>query len=65
VYRDSDKAGDCLNKLLDIALSDGFDHIKSWQDFGGYAAQKMMRPSALGSVPIYLSGKEKYYEARI
>lgn len=37
----------------------------SWQDFGGYAAQKMMRPSALGSVPIYLSGKEKYYEARI
>jgi hypothetical protein len=37
----------------------------SYQSYGGYAAQKMLRPSVLGSVPIYLSGKEKYYEARI
>lgn len=37
----------------------------SWQNFGGYARQKMMRPSALGSVPIILSGKEKYAEARV
>lgn len=37
----------------------------SYQSYGGYAAQKMLRPSALGSVPIYLSGTEKYYEARI
>lgn len=37
----------------------------SFQDFGGYAAKKMMRPSALGSTPIYLSGREKYFEVRI
>lgn len=37
----------------------------SFQDFGGYAAKKMMRPSSLGSTPIYLSGKEKYFEVRI
>lgn len=37
----------------------------SFQDYGGYAKQKMMRPSSLGAVPIYLSGREKYYEARV
>jgi hypothetical protein len=37
----------------------------SFQDFGGYAARKMMRPSSLGSTPIYMSGKEKYFEVRI
>jgi len=37
----------------------------SWQSYGGYGKLKMMRPSVLGSVPIYLDGRRKYYEARV
>lgn len=37
----------------------------SFQDYGGYAKQKLLRPSAKGAVPIYLSGKEKYYKAEV
>lgn len=31
----------------------------SWSDFGGYAARKMLIPSAKGSVPITLDGRKK------
>lgn len=37
----------------------------SWQSYGGYAKIKGMRPSALGSVPILLSGREKEAKAVI
>lgn len=37
----------------------------SWQSYGGYAKTKGMRPSALGSVPILLSGREKEAKAVI
>lgn len=37
----------------------------SFQDYGGYAKKKMLRPSAKGAVPIYLSGREKYYHATV
>lgn len=30
-----------------------------WSNYGGYAARKMLRPSAKGSVPIRLDGREK------
>lgn len=35
----------------------------AWQDFAGYAARKMLTPSAKGSVPITLYAKEKRMEA--
>lgn len=31
----------------------------SWQDYGGYAARKMLIPGIKGATPIILSGKEK------
>lgn len=36
-----------------------------WQDFGGYAAKKMLTPGAKGSVPITISGTEKDFWAKI
>lgn len=36
-----------------------------WSSFGGYAAKKMLNPSAKGSVPIILYGKAKKMEAVI
>lgn len=36
-----------------------------WQDYGGYAFRKMLRPSPKGRTPIILYGKEKYFEAVI
>lgn len=36
-----------------------------WSEFGGYAARKMLNPSAKGSVPIRLYGKVKKMEAVI
>jgi predicted phosphodiesterase len=37
----------------------------SWVDYGGYAARKMMNPSAKGSVPVILYAKNGYMEARV
>jgi ribosomal protein L25 (general stress protein Ctc) len=37
----------------------------AWQDYGGYAFRKMLRPSPKGKTPIILYGKEKYFEAVI
>jgi len=36
-----------------------------WQTFGGYASQKMLQPSAKGSVPITLYANRKHFEATI
>ena len=36
-----------------------------WQSFDGYAATKMLQPSAKGSVPITLYASEKKFEATI
>jgi predicted phosphodiesterase len=36
-----------------------------WQDYGGYAQRKMMRPGTKGATPIILSGKSKRFEVLI
>jgi UDP-2,3-diacylglucosamine pyrophosphatase LpxH len=36
-----------------------------WQEYGGYAFRKMLRPSPKGKTPIILYGKEKYFETVI
>jgi len=36
-----------------------------WQEYGGYAFRKMLRPASRGKTPITLYGKEKYFEAVI
>ncbi len=36
-----------------------------WQNYGGYAFRKMLRPSPKGRTPIILYGKEKYFETVI
>jgi hypothetical protein len=36
-----------------------------WQHFGGYAATKLLQPSAKGAVPIVLYSERKHFEAII
>lgn len=37
----------------------------AWQDYGGYAEKKMLRPSVKGDTPIVLSGTNKSFKAVI
>jgi predicted MPP superfamily phosphohydrolase len=54
VIRKIDTRNNVINETLRM-----FVMSSSWQGFGGYASKKMLIPSAQGSVPIILSGKEK------
>ncbi len=63
-YKNSFRRIDSHNNVI-LQRERLFVVSSSWIDFSGYAARKMLVPSAKGSVPIILYSRDGYMEARV